>query len=458
MPDRQSSFPGLLEGARRPIRRLLQWLLLVVLLPLSLLLIFIGYRGYQRALSQAESSTLTLAQITSDHVEGVVHQAQVLLDTLAQRPAIRHHRPGAPCDPIFREALSINPLFANFNLVNLQGDVVCSSIPLPVGKTVSVKDTPWFPRMLREQRFLISEPFVGRVSRRQVAMLAFPVRDESGQMTGSIQLPLDLQKFKLLGTDKISASTVLTVLDRSGTVVARSSHPEQFVGRNILGSSEIARYVVQAQHGVKLARSSEGIERIYGFVPIPGTPWFATAGVNSDAVLGAVRLESLQISAIGLAVMGLVLWGAFYLQRQIVRPISELEQVAGQVAAGDWSVRAAASGPAEIHAVATQFNLMLDALNRQVQQLAMSEAEMRGLFMGSLHGIMRVQEDGHVQSVNPSACQLFNRSADNLQGACVTELWQAAEPDWFERLLSGQEGHIKLQALASDGTQVPCEV
>ncbi|HET8870624.1 MAG TPA: PAS domain-containing sensor histidine kinase, partial [Aquabacterium sp.] len=104
------------------------------------------------------------------------------------------------------------------------------------------------------------------------------------------------------------------------------------------------------------------------------------------------------------------------------------------------------------------FNLMLDALNRQVQQLAMSEAEMRGLFMGSLHGIMRVQEDGHVQSVNPSACQLFNCSADNLQGVCVTELWQAAEPGWFERLLSGQEGHIKLQALASDGTQVPCEV
>lgn len=446
MPDRH-----------RSIRRLLQWLLLVVLLPLSLLLLYTGYRGYQRALSQAEQQSLNLAQMTADHVEGVVRQAQALLTTLSQRPRIRAYQPGEACDPVFAEALSINPLFANFNLVNLKGEVVCSSIPLPVGKSVSVRDTPWFPRMLKEQRFLISEPFVGRVSGRQVAMLAVPVRDAQGRMTGSLQLPLDLQKFKLLGADKISDNTMLAVINQQGTMVARSLQPEKFIGHNLLSTSEIVRIVVAMQRGTQVARSSEGVERIYGFVPIHSTPWFAIAGVSTDSVLGEVRLEVIQIFFIGLAVMVLVLWGAIILQRQIVRPISELQRVAGQIAAGDLSVRAAISGPAEIDAVATQFNLMLDALNQQVHRLAMSEAEMRGLFMGSLHAIMRVHEDGGVLLVNPSACQLFNRSADALQGLAVQTLLSGEDPSWFDRLLARQDAHLKLYATIPGEMPLPCE-
>lgn len=447
MPDRH-----------RSIRRLLQWLLLVVLLPLSLLLLYTGYRGYQRALAQAEQQSLNLAQITADHVEGVVRQAQRLLTTLSQRPGIRAYQPGAACDPVFAEALSINPLFANFNLVNLKGDVVCSSIPLPVGKPVSVRGTPWFPRMLKEQRFLVSEPFVGPVSGRQVAMLATPVRDAQGRMTGSLQLPLDLLKFKLLGTDKISDNTVLAVIDQRGTMVTRSLQPEKFIGRNLLASSEIVRAVVEGQRGSRVACSSEGVERIYGFVPIESTPWFAIAGVSSDSVLGEVRLEAIQIFSIGLAVMVLVLWGALILQRQIVRPISELQRVAGQIAAGDLSVRATISGPAEIDAVATQFNLMLDALDQQVHRLAMSEAEMRGLFMGSLHGIMRVHEDGRVLLVNPSACQLFNRSEEALQGQVVQDLLADDDPAWFDRLLARQDVHLKLHVSISGESPVPCDV
>ena len=123
-------------------------------------------------------------------------------------------------------------------------------------------------------------------------MLATPVRDAQGRMTGSLQLPLDLLKFKLLGTDKISDNTVLGVIDQRGTMVARSLQPEKFIGRNLMASSEIVRAVVETQRGTQVARSSEGVERIYGFVPIESTPWFAIAGVSADSVLGEVRLEA----------------------------------------------------------------------------------------------------------------------------------------------------------------------
>ena len=443
------------------IRHLVQLMVVVIFMPMTLMLIYSGYRSYERALAQAKQEAQSLAQITADHVEGVVHQAETVLKALATRPGIRAQSAGAPCDPVFADVLAINTQFANFNQVNLAGDVMCSSVKLPVGRTINVRGTPWFPRMQKEKRFLVSEPFLGPVSKRYVAIMSQPVRGEDGDMVGSIQLPLDLVKFKLLGSDSIPASMVITVVDANGTVVARSQEPERYVGRNLMDRSEIVRHVVANHRGAQLARSSEGVERIYGFVPIDGTSWYAVVGLDAESVLGGVRRSAVETFLISVLVAVLVLLGVRALQRQIVEPISALNRVAGRVAAGDGAVRAPVKGPAEVQAVAAQFNTMLDALDLQVRRLATSEAELRGLFAGSLEGIMRVSEDGRILSANPAACTLLLRSSDSLQGLPVSEVLGGLASDgraWWPEILRLGEIRADLQVPLEGGRALPCEM
>ncbi len=443
---------------RWSIRALLQVLVLATLAPVVALLAHTGYRNYRQAEDQAARSARGLAQVTADGVESFLADARLLMSKLALRPGIRAADPNA-CDPVFTEFRDLYPQFANLSQASLDGELICSTAAQPGGRRTPIGDKVWFQRVVREQTFVVAPPYIGPVTGKVVSVLAHPVRDASGRFVGSIQLPIDLVNLKpVVSSRKLPSSTVITIVDSAGTVVARSVEPERFVGTRRRDAPIITQ--VLAEHsGTATTLSSEGIERVYGFVPIAGTDWYAIAGIASDVVFAEARRGAAQTALLAGAILLFALGIALVLRGRIARPITALRDTAQRVAGGALGERAPLDGPAEIAEVASGFNAMLDAREEQLHALADSEMEFRLMFESSLESILRSLPDGTILDANPAACAMFGASVDELRRVGRAALVDRSDPRLAvllaERERSGRaSGELTMRRV--DGSRFEC--
>ena len=461
LPTESDIRPLTSPGTRRPapsIRTLLLQLLIVALLPTLALLAYSGWASYGQARSQAEQSAAALANLTSDSVENFLDTTRQTMAQLASRPNIVAMDPDR-CDPIFADFKDLFPRFANFSQANLQGELICSSSVQPAGKRTGIAQTAWYRQVIETQSFVVASPYLGPVTGKVVSVLAHPVKDAQGQLRGSIQLPVDLVTFTpVVGAAQLPESTVITVIDSRGVVVARSREAQNYVGKNLANTPTIAE-VLKRRSGTSLNVTSSGVERIFGFQPIPGTNWYAIAGIATDAVLGPARRAALRDSLIVAGICVVALSVALRGRRHIVRPIDALRDTAQRIGAGETGLRAPTHGPVELVAVATQFNAMLDASAADSRALAQREAEYRLLFDSSLEGIVRSRSDGQILRANPAACHLLGIPAEAV-----------GQTRWLDRVAPGDtrlapllaavqrqgsaRGELRLQR--PDGTQVDC--
>jgi diguanylate cyclase (GGDEF)-like protein/PAS domain S-box-containing protein len=354
------------------LRGLLYLLTASVVLPGAALLAYSVYSQYKQDEQAAASEAYNLARLTADNVQAFLSDARQVLAVLANRPAMQ--QPG--CDPVFRDFKDLYPQFANLSLSRPDGYLVCSSTIQPGSGTTFVGDTPWFQQAYSQQGFIVGPIYRGPVTGRLVSVLAQPVVGPSGKMVGALQAPIDLLKFRLVpAADKLPNSTVIAIFDTRGNVVARSQEPEKYVGVNVRGTPIIDILLARKQ-GTARSISSQNVERIYGFLPIPGTDWLVLAGISTDVALAGARQAAIRNVLSGSALLIAVLLFAIYLSKRISRPMLAMQDAARKVAAGDLDERAPVAGPLEIAEVATQFNTMLDAIRDSQSSLANAQSNL----------------------------------------------------------------------------------
>jgi diguanylate cyclase (GGDEF)-like protein len=357
------------------LRTYLYLLTLATLIPATFLVAWNAFSQSEQAEKSAASQAYNLAGITAQNTQIFLSDAQNLLNALATRIAARHRLAGGTCDPIFQEFKDLHPQFANLSQSSPEGYLVCSSFPQKEGKHTYVGDTEWFRKVYEKKSFIIAPPYKGVVTGRTVSVLAAPIRDENGQMVGALQLPIDLVNLRLMATTRnLPDSIIVSIFTTDGVQVARSDSPEEFVGRNLRGV-EAVEMLLAKRDGTGKAVSSQGIERIFGFQPIPGTDWLAIAGIATSTVLQSSKATVLDNIVIGSLVLACIVVLATYLGRSISRPMANMQMTAARVAGGDYKQRAAIEGPSEVISVAQQFNGMLDSIERHIQEQSEREAK-----------------------------------------------------------------------------------
>jgi diguanylate cyclase (GGDEF)-like protein/PAS domain S-box-containing protein len=356
------------------VRGLLYTLSAAAVIPASLLLALSIYNQYHSDERDAAVSAHNLAQLTADNVQTFLSDSEQVLRKIAQRLEVR----GAAgrCDPIFGQFKDLYPQFSNLSQSTPDGSIVCSSVAQPGNTPAFVGNAAWFKTVYSTRKFTVGPPYLGPVTRRTVAVLAQPLFDGAGNMTGSIQMPIDLAKFRVIpGADKLPESTIISIIDSSGVLVARSRNSEHFVGKN-LSQAPAVKLLLQQRQGTGRATTSEGVERVFGFVAIPGTDWFAVAGIATDVVLYSARRSAMRSVAFGSVTLLFILVLTMYLSRRIAEPMAAVGRTARQVAAGDLDARVPLVGPAEIADFAVQFNRMLDSVRASQGQLAQAQSEL----------------------------------------------------------------------------------
>ena len=258
--------------------------------------------------------------------------------------------------------------------------------------------------------------------------LTYPVRDAAGRVMAQLVLPLDLGALQQQLMPPLPSAALVTVIDGNDAVLMRSVNADQWRGQP--PPPGLASRARGLRDGVLWGEGLDGQRRLFAFAGVADTPWRVVAGMAEDQVLARYQtLLRTSLAAGSLSLLGL-LWLAWRLGNRIVRPIGALAAVSARVAGGDGSARADLGGPAEIEAVATQFNLMLDASKAGQQALSASEAQLRFLIDHLFVGLVVHTPDARVLLANARAAELLGLTVAQMDGkAAIDPAWHFLHED-----------------------------
>jgi diguanylate cyclase (GGDEF)-like protein len=427
-------------------------LVMAVALPMIWLLGYSIYDDARQRAAAVKSTAHTLADIASADVERVLQSNREILVQMSKRPLIRKVD-ARHCDQVLWDFRQLFPKSANMTVVDMHGTAICSAVPQPGGKPVSVAKAAWFKKSLATDGFVVSEPFFGPITGRWVTVLTYPIHDDRGHKIGFLGLPLDLALYEpnLSHAPLIPGSTI-GVIAADGTMVWRNLDTEKWVGKD-LSEDENVRRILSLKHGEMEGAGIDSVPRFYAITPVKGVDWYVYVGIPTSAVYSPLKETLLWNVLLGLFSALLILGGAWRIARRISRPIGALASASRAIREGRQEVRAELAGPPEIREVAQEFNEMLDVRWQAEAALQKSEADLAEAMqiarLGrweyevasdefvlndqyySLHRATAAQMGGYRMHAADFARRLVHPDDAQLVGELVLQALHASDPNFF---------------------------
>lgn len=268
------------------------------------------------------------------------------------------------------------------------------------------------------------------------------------------------------------------VLDAEGKVAAHSAHPER-VGTVLSG----AVHERAARTERLLAQDTEvpGTEELVYDVAVPvvvGQQRWGTVrvGLSKQRMAAEVRRTRLELGLLAGAALLLGGAGAWVVARRIAGPVQALAAGAAAIARGDLNQRIEPTTADEIGRLAATFNHMAaqlaqqraaleaahDELRRRFEELADLKSYTDSILASVTSGIVTVDLEGRVVTVNPAAELLTGYFAGEAVGRYCTEVF-APTPAIGELLMETLTSRAPLLNVAltlrrRTGAAVPVEL
>ncbi len=356
---------------QRPVWSMRAWLAtfaVVTVLPLLVLLAVIFAVQVRREQRDARDTALRTARVTAERLRGLYVDSVVLLERLSTRPPIRDFD-GRTCDSLFA-LTDFFPQYADLFLFDARGVLACGAQPQPDDLSLSHAARQWLEAELRAGRLVPRRPLMRFLEGRWVSAVAIDAGH--GNRLVLVQLP-DIEV-----RDVLASSSVVTIVDRDGIVVARTSEPERWVGRKVQNRGAAAT-AMREKYGRTADVGIDGVARQYGFTYIPEIGWHVYAGVATAEVMRPVRTTIVRGVAAGAAILFVVALAAILLSKILSRPINTLARAAGAAAEGAYGTVEVTRGPREIMQLADSFNTMVASRAAAEQQMLESERNLKAL-------------------------------------------------------------------------------
>lgn len=229
------------------LRARLLLLVLLTVTPALGLKLYTGAAQRRLVAERVETHALHLARLVSASQARLVEGARQLLVTLSHLPEVRD-RKGDECNTLLADLVAQYPLYLNLGVIALDGQVICSGVPLP-GPT-NLADRTYFQRALQTRDFAIGDYQIGRITGKPSVNFGYPVLSESGQVQAVVFAAMDLEWFNQLPLEvQLPPGASLTVLDGNGLILARYPDPEQWIGKSV-PEAPLVQAILQQREGV----------------------------------------------------------------------------------------------------------------------------------------------------------------------------------------------------------------
>jgi len=426
-----------------PRKSILSQLITLILLVAIPLIALIGYRissDFAEAKDRARAELHIMRLLGEKQLTTYVGNARFMLEHLAASETVKSGA-NSENDGFFREIVGLMPDFTNLAVLDEDGKILSAGRRFTRDPNFSMAKIFPFNEALAARDFYISPPYKQQLTGVWSVVLTQPLHTPDGRFRGLLAVPLNLSELsRKLFLVQGPESAQLTVFAVDGTVVLRTLEPDKGIGLKYQDPSLISRM----QQSGQLSGEAVGVDgrmRFYDGVAVPHTPWVISASLPTAAIFHDAWI-SLWTSVIEVAVLlGLVLALAVRSSRQIVAPVVELAAVARQASAGDMTVRAQPTGPAEIAETAQAFNELIEARTKAETGLRLSEERLTLAIEGSGLGLWDWHIPSGTVSINPRWAEMLEYSPGELP--MDFSRWEKlVHPDDMARVQAVLQAHL----------------
>lgn len=297
-------------------------LLLVMILPFIIFSIYKAVDINKSLEKEAQAESLLVAKNVAHEIDDYIISTGDSLIPIANNKDVRMQNYPAVATWLTRIAPKF-PFYTNIIFVDLKGDIKVSASPnsrklkMAKGNVINVRGAAYFKRAMVSSGVSVGEFMRCKITGKPVVHVTSPVFDLSGKRVGFVAASFDLAKVqnRILQSNS-SRYTVIGVVDKKGTVIARSKEPVKFVGKNMAQQQFLKRMVGKAE-GVDKITGPDGVSRVYGFATTSQVPWFVRAGVDTSYIQGQVTRQLASHFAVFLPLLLVAIAGWLWIGRDV---------------------------------------------------------------------------------------------------------------------------------------------
>jgi two-component system phosphate regulon sensor histidine kinase PhoR len=221
-----------------------------------------------------------------------------------------------------------------------------------------------------------------------------------------------------------ASSTRVTVVLPSGRVIGDSSEDPEGMDSH-MDRPEILQ-AVKGKTGVSI-RYSRTLEENMMYVGIPlrnesGIAGVVRTSIPLTSIEDAVGGVQKKIALVGLFIAFFVILVSLWVSRRITRPIEEIKSGAELFAKGDLKQRLPVSGSWEIGSLAETMNHMAEELRTRINTITEQKGELQAVLSSMVEGVIAVDTEERVLSMNNAAAMMFVCSPSKAQGRSIQEV------------------------------------
>lgn len=244
---------------------------------------------------------------------------------------------------------------------------------------------------------------------------------------------------------QLSSATDLrfTVTDERGEVLA-DSHDDPRRMENHASRPEFRQVLTTGLPGVdRRSSSTTGVATQYVAVPIrDATRMIGVARAASDVrmidaqVMSLLWLELIVVATSVGATMAITYW----IVGRVIRPLSQLTQAIGTLAAQGNTSPVPLAGEDEVRVLGSAFNNMQDELSRRMTEMRDSNARLASIMNTMEEGVLAVDFDERIVLANGASRELLDVGAEEIIGRPLWEVTRqrALRDAFLETFPSGQ--------------------
>lgn len=425
------------------------------------LLFFHEYRdGHERL----EKGTILTARALVQTVDAFLMEAEVAAQSLSTTGSLASGN-FADFQRQAHDLLNAARLGSNFAVTDKTGQQIVNTFGAPGQPLPLIRDPAILHRIhdvLETGKPVISDLFIGAVSKRPMMAIDVPVfvRDEA---TYVLSIGMQPEEFNaILKNQRLPPAWVAAIFDSTGTIVARTSLADHFVGQK--GTAEFIQRIKEVGEGSMESTTREGIPTFSVFSRSPLTGWSVGIGIPRSTLEANLK-RTLGILAAGMVVlfsMGVGL--AWLIGGRVARSVRSLIPPAVALGAGEKMtlppvhIREAAEVANALNEAASLLNERTAALQSTNQSLRTREAELVDAHRLGKFGTWYWNAESETLRVSDEIRHIYGREVPPFaeqRGTLLTvESWERVNAAAAEAIRTGKGYDLELQAIHGSGAPI----
>ena len=372
----------------------------------------------------ADKETLGLARVAAADQQKLIDATRQLLITFVRLPACATGAAKERSD-FLAELLTQHPAIRTWG--SPASMAMWSRPPCPRRDRSTLPTAIIFQDSLRSGGFSVGRLILDHITGDARCTWLIRSATRMGRVKAIVFAALDLAWLnQLVAAAELPAGSVLTVVDRHGTILSRFPNPEEWIGKSVTETPQFAPALAEQGEGTTVAAGIDGVPRLYGFTPVSKIdgvePAYVLVGIPVATVYAdAERQLRRSFGWLGVAAClcrghGLDCRRPVHLAAREIAASDATECTA--LAGGDFTARPKLGrGGGELGQLGQAFNDMAATLERRDLERKRFE-ELRPLLAGIVESsddaIVSMTLAGIVTSWNPGAEQVFGYTASDM--------------------------------------------